>query len=427
MRSRCRVPFRSRFLRRSRLARRAGLPLLAAAPALLAGALALVAAPPALPAGGPGAGTTERRVPVGYLELQDDPRYDDRRMAAHLPARPWGRPFDGARVALEESEFMAQVSGVRFELRRAAAADADGLVAAVQRLEQAGARFVLLDLPGDAVAAVAERTRGHDLLLFNLTALDDGLRQERCQLHLFHVAPSHAMLMDALAQFLVRRQWRRVLVLTGPTPEDAAAHAALQRAAKRFGLNVVDARPFVLGRDPRERARNNVALLTAGADYDVVVVVDADGEFAREVPYQLARPRPVAGAAGLVPDWWHWAWARHGAPQLNGRFARLAGRPMTGYDWATWMAMKALVEAALRARTVEPRAVAAYLVGDQVALDGFKGNRLAFRSWDRQLRQPLLLTTGDWVVERAPLDGFLHARNTMDTLGIDQPESRCRP
>lgn len=386
---------------------------------LLLGALALLAAASPVRA-------AERRVPVGYLELQDDPRYEDRRLAARLPGQPWGRPFDGARVALEESEFMAQVSSVRFELRRAAAG-ADGLVAAVQRLEQAGARFVLLDLPGDAVATVAERTRGRDLLLFNLTAPDDALRQERCQPHLFHVAPSRAMLMDALAQFLVRRQWRRVLVLTGPTPEDAAAHAALERAAKRFGLTVVDTRAFVLGRDPRERARNNVALLTAGADYDAVVVVDTDGEFAREVPYQVARPRPVAGAAGLVPDWWHWAWDRHGAPQLNGRFTRLAGRPMTGYDWAAWMAVKALVEAALRTRTVEPRAIGAYLLGEQVALDGFKGNRLAFRPWDRQLRQPILLTTGDWVVERAPLDGFLHARNAMDTLGVDQPESRCRP
>jgi ABC transporter substrate binding protein (PQQ-dependent alcohol dehydrogenase system) len=274
---------------------------------------------------------------------------------------------------------------------------------------------------------VAQRTRGRDLLLFNLTALADGLRQERCQPHLFHVAPNHAMLMDSLAQFLVAKKWRQALVLKGPSPEDAVLHAAFQRAAKRFGVNVVDTRPFVLGRDPRERAQNNVALLTAGADYDVVVVVDADSEFARDVPYQVQKPRPVVGAAGLVADWWHWAWERHGAPQLNGRFAKLAKRPMTGYDWSAWMAVKAIVDAALRTKSTEPRPVAAYLVGDQVALDGFKGNRLAFRPWDRQLRQPLLLTAGDWVVERAPLDGFLHARNTMDTLGFDERESRCRP
>ncbi|HSB73792.1 MAG TPA: ABC transporter substrate-binding protein [Candidatus Methylomirabilis sp.] len=369
----------------------------------------------------------ERPLLIGYLELEGDPRYEERRIAAHFPAQPWGRPFDGARVALEESDFAGAAAGVKFEIRRAAAGDADGLLGALRRLSGAGARYFLLDAPGDAVAALAQRTRGRDLLLFNLTALGDRLRQEACQPHLFHVAPNHAMLMDGLAQFLVTKKWRQALVLKGSGPEDADLYAAFQRAAKRFGVTLVDTRPFILGRDPRERAQNNVALLTAGADYDVVIVADADGEFARDVPYQVQKPRPVVGAAGLVPDWWHWAWERHGAPQLNNRFARLAKRPMTGYDWSAWMAVKAIVDAVLRTKSLEPRPAAAYLVGDQVALDGFKGNRLAFRPWDRQLRQPLLLTTGDWVVERAPLDGFLHARNTLDTLGFDERESRCRP
>lgn len=387
---------------------------------LLAGLAALTGWPLVVPA-------ADRPLPIGYLELEDDPRYEERRVAARYPAQPWGRPFDGARVAVEESDFTARAAGVKLELRRAAAGDADGLGAALQRLHGAGARFFLVDAPGDVVAVVAHRTRDRDLLLFNLTALDDSLRQERCQPHLFHVAPSQVMLMDALVQFLVVKKWRQALVLKGPTPEDAALGAAFERAAKRFGAKVVDTRPFVLGRDPRERAQNNVALLTAGSDYDVVVVVDADGEFARDVPYQVQKPRPVVGAAGLVADWWHWAWERHGAPQLNGRFGKLARRPMAGYDWSAWMAVKAIVEGVLRAKSVEPRPVAAYLVGDQVALDGFKGNRLGFRPWDRQLRQPLLLTTGSWVVERAPLDGFLHAKNTMDTLGFDERDSRCRP
>jgi ABC transporter substrate binding protein (PQQ-dependent alcohol dehydrogenase system) len=387
---------------------------------ILAGALLLAGWP--LPAR-----AADRPAVIGYLELEDDHRYDERRAAARFPAQPWGRPFDGARVALEESDFAGAAAGVKFELRRATAGDADALGAELQKLQGAGARFVLLDLPGDAVDALAQKTRGRDLLLFNLTALADGLRQERCQPHLFHVAPSHAMLMDALAQFLVAKKWRRAFVLKGPTPGDADLHGAFQRSAKRFGVTVVETRSFVLGRDPRERAQNNVALLTAGPDHDVVVVVDADGEFARDVPYQVQRPRPVVGAAGLVADWWHWAWERHGAPQLNSRFAKLARRPMAGYDWSAWMAVKAIVDGVLRTKSLEPRAVAQYLTGDQVALDGFKGNRLGFRPWDRQLRQPLLLTTGDWVVERAPLDGFLHARSTMDTLGFDQPETRCKP
>jgi ABC transporter substrate binding protein (PQQ-dependent alcohol dehydrogenase system) len=373
------------------------------------------------------ASAVDRPLPIGYLEQEDDPRYEERHEAARYPAQPWGRPLDGARVAVEESDFAAAAAGVKLELRRAEAPDAEGLLVEIQKLQAAGVRFFLLDAPGDVVAALGQRTRGRDLLLFNLTALDDSLRQERCQPHVFHVAPSHAMLMDALAQFLVAKKWRQALVLKGPRPEDSAVYSAFERAAKRFGIKIVDTRPFLLGRDPRERGQNNVALLTAGAEYDVVMVADADGEFARDVPYQIQKPRPVVGAAGLVPDWWHWMWERQGAPQLNNRFTRLARRPMTGYDWSAWMAVKAIVDTALRAKTTEVRAVAAYLVGDQVALDGFKGARQSFRPWDRQLRQALFLTTENWVVERAPLEGFLHARNTLDTLGFDERETRCRP
>jgi len=188
----------------------------------------------------------------------------------------------------------------------------------------------------------------------------------------------------------------------------------------------VDTREFVLGSDPRKRGQNNVALLTGRADYDVVFVADASGDFAKEVPYQVSKPRPVAGGAGLVPDWWHWGWDRHGAPQLNGRFQKRAKRLMTGYDWAGWMAVKAIVEALLRTGSTDFATLAAFIRGQDIVLDGFKGNRLSFRPWSGQLRQPVFVTTGEWVVARAPLEGFLHAKNDLDTLGVDERENLCR-
>ena len=151
--------------------------------------LGAVAVGLALAAGLVPARAAERPLPIGYLEVEDDGRYEERRVAARFQGQPWGRPFDGARVAVEESDFASSAAGVKLELRRQAAENADALVAAIQRLQGGGAHFFLLDAPGEVVAAVAQRTRGQDLLLFNLTALDDSLRQERCQPHLFHVAP----------------------------------------------------------------------------------------------------------------------------------------------------------------------------------------------------------------------------------------------
>ena len=33
---------------------------------------------------------------------------------------------------------------------------------------------------------------------------------------------------------------------------------------------------------------------------------------------------------------------------------------------------------------------------------------------------------GNWVVARAPLEGFLHATNNLETLGFDERDSGCR-
>jgi ABC transporter substrate binding protein (PQQ-dependent alcohol dehydrogenase system) len=314
-----------------------------------------------------------------------------------------------------------------FELQRARGADANELLAALKKMAAEGIDFVLLDLPAELAARIADTTAGLDLLLFNVSATDDILRLQQCRAHLLHVVPNDAMLSDALAQYLVSRKWREVLMLVGPTPEDAALAVSFERSARRFGLRINDRRPFVLGTDPRQRQQNNVALLTGGADYDVVFVADADGEFARSVPYQTLNPRPVVGSAGLAPLAWHWSWERHGAPQLNKRFKKQAGRHMTGYDWSAWLAVKSIVEAVMRTERTDFQTLVTYLRGTEIILDGFKGNRLSFRPWDNQLRQPVLLASDNWVAERAPIRGFLHRTNNLDTLGFDEQETRCNP
>ena len=61
-----------------------------------------------------------------------------------------------------------------------------------------------------------------------------------------------------------------------------------------------------------------------------------------------------------------------------------------------------------------------------VDLDGSKGVQMSFRPWDGQLRQRVLLTDGQGVIAFAPMDGILHPKNTLDTLGSDAPEKLCK-
>jgi ABC transporter substrate binding protein (PQQ-dependent alcohol dehydrogenase system) len=209
-------------------------------------------------------------------------------------------------------------------------------------------------------------------------------------------------------------------------PGDALMTEAFNRSAKRFGIKVVAQKPFKLTGDPRERDLGNTRLLTGDREHEVVAVMDSDGEFARLLPYATQWPRPVVGANGLVATAWHPQWERYGGPQLTRRFVKLVDRSMQGNDWAAWAAGRAVATVLAE----NPKAPVAQqlkaLRGGSTTLDGFKGRTLSFRAWDGQLRQPLFLSHVDGVVGTAPLDGVLHPKEVLDTLGVDEQESACK-
>lgn len=369
----------------------------------------------------------QRSFPLGLLTQADDERYAPQVLQKGFPDAPGGRSEPAARLALNDSAFDLHLAGwTSAELVAIEAATAAALPAALEQLLQRGVHHVILELPAEGVAAVAAAAAGRDAILFNAAAPQDSLRGAQCAPHLLHTLPSHAMQADAIAQLLVARQWDRPLVLHGPLPGDALLLAAFRRSARRFGVRPVAERAFRRSDDPRERELGNVRLLTSESDYDAVVVLDSEGEFARELPYRTLLPRPVLGSNGLVAQAWSPFHELHGAPQLTRRFLRRAGRPMGSYDWATWIAARAATEVAGAYGNASIAQQLQALRQGAVALDGYKGQRLTFRGWDGQLRQPLLLAHGNGVADVAPLEGFLHPRTALDSLGHDAAESGCR-
>ena len=86
----------------------------------------------------------------------------------------------------------------------------------------------------------------------------------------------------------------------------------------------------------------------------------------------------------------------------------------------------AVGEAATRAGSGDPATISAFMRGPDFELAAYKGAALTVRSWDGQLRQPVLLASARSLVSVSPQPGFLHERSELDTLGQDQPESQCR-
>lgn len=358
---------------------------------------------------------------VTLLAPADDPRLDRNRLERGHLNQPGGPAADGLKVALEEGQFELDAAGAKLQLTVVEVADAAAAKAAAAAAEKAGAAALITDLPAAWTLAAADAAPKSPVL--NVGDASDALRGADCRRNLWHVLPSERMRADALAQALVARKWSNVLLLTGPLPADAPRAATVQASLKRYGLKVTGTKPFKLSADPRERELANTLLLTQGS-YDVVWVVDSDGEFAATLPYRTALPRPVVGDGGLVPVAWAASFERFGAPQVSRRFAKGAKRPMSGPDWVAWLAGKALVAAAAAAPKGPNAAFQKALAESD--LDGSKGVQMSFRPWDGQLRQPVLLTDGQAVVGLAPFEGVLHPKNNLDTLGADAPEKLCK-
>src|SRR6204780_4380281 len=154
--------------------------------------------------------------------------------------------------------------------------------------------------------------------------------------------------------------------------------AAFEHSAQKLGAKIVAQQKFKPGTDPRDREKNDPALMSAiNRDFDAVFVADSDFDFARTVPYHTVRPRPVVGSIDLEPVAWHWTWDHNGAPQTNSRFQkRSGGRHMEGADFAAWIAVKMIVQSALRTRSVDFKQQHDFILGD-ATFDGDKGLALS--------------------------------------------------
>ena len=380
----------------------------------------------------PAAPAAEEAAPplgVGYVSLRAPQRVPN----TFLDPPPEDEGVQGARLGLADNETTGRFTGQRFALEERAARGPEEALDAVRGLLAAGLRFVVADLPAPVLLQAADLPEAASATLLNAAAPDDALRNEECRRNLLHVPPSRAMLADALAQFLAVKRWRNLFLASGPGEGDRLYAEAVRRAARKFGLRVVADKPWT--HDPGAQRTDTghvsvaaeAARFTQGApSYDMLVVADEAGFWGDNLAWRTTDPRPVAGTQGLVPTLWarpHELW---GATQLQRRFRARANRWMTPRDHAAWLALRAVGEAATRARSTDPAAVAAYLRGPEFELAGFKGSRLSFRAWDGQLRQPILLAGPRELVSVSPQPGFQHQFSELDTLGTDRPETRCR-
>ena len=367
-----------------------------------------------------------RDIRIIYIDRAEDPFYDPPVQTDGVIRVANKPPISGAELGIKDIATLGRAANVHFILEHHSV-PADGDVSSdIASLAATHPAMVLLDLTHDDIVTAAKAVPLGALALINIRDTSDDLRRTLCGTALFHTIPSQSAYSDALAQMMVRKNWKRILTLFGPEPEDQELAKIFATSAKKFGAKIVDSKPFIAGNDPRKREENSTALMTGDSDYDVIYVADTTGDFGRFVEFRQIKPRPIIGSEGLEASAWHRAAERYGAPQVNHRFERDAGRPMSDMDWSAWVAVKALAEAVAREKAMTGPAISAALLSGKIDIEMTKGIPGSFRAWDHQLRQPIMLHTADAVIAMAPIEGFLHENSILDTLGLSDRDTNCK-
>lgn len=398
---------------------------------LVAGALAQeTPAPPATaaPTAPAPAGVTTATIRIGFL------RSYERTLALSVLDIP--KPdigLAGADVAIADNNTTGSFMGQTFVLETVTVKPGDDILPAAEAMLAGGVHYIVTDLSAADTLKVADRAASNGALILNAGSTDDSLRQENCRANMLHTAPTRSMLTDGLVQYLMWKQWRNWVLVSGSHDNDKLFAEALKASALKFGGTIVEERVFADAGGARATdsgqalVQRQIPVFMQGLpEHDVVLVADESEVFGSYIPWRTWVPRPVAGTAGLVPASWHPASEQWGGAQIQNRFEKASGRRMESKDMQVWTAIRILGEAASRTQSVDPATLDAFIKSPEFTVAAFKGQRLTFRDWDWQLRQPVLLGDETSVVSASPQEGFLHQNSELDTLGVDRPETRCR-
>ncbi len=288
-------------------------------------------------------------------------------------------------------------------------------------------KFVVANLNADKLTKLTDHPLAKDRLIFNAGSLSTDLRINGCRPNLLHTIPSRRMLTDGLSQFLIKKRWTKIFLIEGLKRGDKEFAEQFRISAKKFRLKIVTDKKWPEGSDMRRNAAAEVPSFTQGSDYDAVFIADEVKDFGQYVAYHTWLPRPIVGSHGIQPVAWHRVVEQWGAAQLQSRFGKLAKRTMAQKDYGSWTAIRTVAEAVTRKQTIDIKTLKDYILGPEIRLAMFKGRSMSYRPWSGQMRQTIpLIHEGGAVIQLSPIEGFLHPKTELDTLGIDEGQAKCR-
>ncbi len=332
----------------------------------------------------------------------------------------------GAQIAIKDSNKTARFLNQKYILQQEKSKDANKLIKSFESFVNKGGVFVILNVSDELLEKISNNKLAKKTILFNSTNPSSKFRKTQCKQNLLHTISSNAMLYDGLVQFLIKRNWKKWLLLKGDKKEDKKIEKAIKRAAKKFGGEIVEEKTWSFDTDIRRKAQSEMPSFTQSKEHDVVLVADYFNDFGEYVYFNTWIPRPVAGTSGLKPVTWHKVIEAWGAAQMQKRFEKKAKRWMNSKDYASWVAVRTIVTSVKTTNTTNFETNLKNIYSEDFSIAAYKGRKLTFRKFNGQLRMPVSLVHPKALVSNSPQIGFLHPKTDLDTLGIAPFEMKCK-
>ena len=334
--------------------------------------------------------------------------------------------IQGAKIAVKDSNKTARFLKQKYNLIESISYDKKELLNSLEKFINEKNSFVLLKVEDDFLKEIIKNPLFEKAVFFNIANKNSSFRQNLCQTNLLHTIASNAMLYDGLVQFLVKRNFKDIFLISGTKEKDLQITKDIKRAVKKFNAKIVEEKQWTYDADIRRKAADEMPVFTQGSDYDVILTADNYGDFGEFVYFNSWLPRPLAGTQGLTPKTWHKVIEQWGAAQMQKRFEKFASRWMEDEDFAAWIAIRTIVTSVTKTKNNDMKTALNFIYSDDFELGAYKGRKLTYRDFNGQIRMPVALVQPNALVSTSPQVGFLHPTNDLDTLGIASFQVQCK-
>ena len=339
----------------------------------------------------------------------------------------------GSKMGIKDNNTTGKFTNQNFELIEKKITKKESAKQVFEEFRKEKYKFFILNVSKDDFAEIQSSDLIEDSIVINASLKDNNLRNQNCNKNVLHTAPSYKMISDALIQFLKRKNWTKLLLISGVNERDKQFAESVKVSSKRFGLKITNEKIWDFSHDFRRTADLEIVKFTQGEKYQVLVLADegntfgdSGNSFGDYIPYRTWKPTIVVGGEVLKPTSWHFTHEQWGGNQMQSRFLKEYKRLMTNIDFNSWVGISTLGEAIIRTKSLDVKILLEKIMDKEFNLAAYKGKPLSYRNWNGQLRQPILLVTPRALVSVSPQPGFVHPRTELDTLGIDEPDSKCK-